>query len=175
MYCQACVTLHPPMFYPTRDMALMFLDRKAAVLVASVSIACTPGAASSTSLAPLARNGAERFGSSAMGKDQKARMAGETPGNQDVWCCVFLFSAQYSPKEKFREAYSFNVVVSGLARVKRVAKLMGRNFMRHIALSRESVAEAWLVCELWHSKSQPSPNSWNSAVFGPPHSVRTHA
>lgn len=62
----------------------MFLDRKAAVLVASVSIACTPGAASSTSLAPLARNGAERFGSSAMGKDQKARMAGETPGNQDV-------------------------------------------------------------------------------------------
>lgn len=27
--------------------------------------------------------------------------------------------------------------------------------MRRIALSREIVAEAWLVCELWHSKSLP--------------------
>lgn len=88
-------------------------------------------------------------------------------------------------------------LVSGLVRVKRVAKLMGRNFMRHIALSRESVAQAWLVCQLWHSKSPAFPKFLEKVqrtlfrldmerfvalvrvetqqLFGPPHSVRTHA
>ena len=94
-------------------MALMFLDRKAAaVLVASVSIACTPGSASSTSLAPLARNGAERFGSSAM---EKTRRLGWQVKHKVPGCCS-SFLRNIHPKKKLREASSmlFVSLVAGV-------------------------------------------------------------
>ena len=104
------------------------------------------------------------------GKDQKARMAGETRGTG----MLFLFSAQYSPKEKAQGSLFTVVRFIGCRCLShqtlklewRVAKLIGRNFMRHIALSKRNRGRGLACLQLWHLESLPQiPGKVQRSLF----------